>query len=258
MQDMLNKNLKKQNRFIYLLVVLILIALLNFIHISTPTYASFISKDQVNKSNFSAAFIFPKTLETIIDKTNIAAIEAVYQCDKAKELLLKSKTDNLDKLEQNFNAIVEHVRDCRRSAINTEKRIDELEVYAIRAKNDLIKAQKYLSDLNNRENVSIYNLNLAKGYVSSAKRVNNYVQSAYSKAKNSLVISKNAVAEANNIEKEILLIIAEREKKEPKKNEDANVDQRISDDTSDLGNSDKNTENNAKGSESNNEDKKMD
>jgi hypothetical protein len=197
----LSRKRKKRQLVTYRFLTLLPLSAFSLSMMTTPSYA--LMSNQVRTSNevFSAAFIFPNTIQELAERAVQDALVATSQSKQTQTLLLSCQDDkvNSKKTEALFQQIQQAASLVRNAANDAATLGSQLAAYAKRAEADVIAAQTNLAQL--QKSGSANPTQLAEGLerVQSTERVNAYVQSGYELARSSGVSANASVMCAESV-----------------------------------------------------------
>jgi hypothetical protein len=179
------KRLRKKRRkgFIRLITILPISALFSLSLITTPSYAVMRSQAQVNIGHFSAAFVFPQTVQDMANKVKGNIDNASDQVQSLQALLKSLPKVNTQQIPLLFMQIQQLSVSAKSSLDEAAALYLKLEQYSIRAQTEMDSMQSLYNQLKKKPGVNQTQLLEAQTNLRSVQRVNTYVQSAYMQAK---------------------------------------------------------------------------
>jgi hypothetical protein len=174
---------KRSKGFIRLIYILPFSAAFSLSLISTPSYAAMKSQAQVNTGHFSAAFVFPQTVQDLSNTVKGDTDRALGQVQSLQALLQTLPTVNNQQSPLLLTQIQQLAVKAKSSLDEAEALYSKLEKYSIRAQTEMDSMQSLYNQLKKKPWVNETKLLEAQTNLKSVQGVNTYVQSAYMQAK---------------------------------------------------------------------------
>lgn len=191
---------------------------------SSSSYALF-TDTTVRKNMFSAAFIFPKTVEEMEDDAEEAAEEAERKYREAREAYKRCKDGDSAAAINNVKLAAEAALAARQAANTAQFTAAALASNAARAQDDVDSLKANLETLRKQTNVNPDRIAEAVAKLRSAERVLSYVRSAFLKARDLSALAGKSAAEAERVASEATRYVLQKQEQQQESEQESKAEQ---------------------------------